>query len=33
MLRLAVHAPPWIFPVTRDEYLIRALDEAIERES
>jgi hypothetical protein len=33
MLPLAVHAPPWIFPVTRDEYLIRALDEAIERES
>jgi hypothetical protein len=33
VLRLAVHAPPWIFPVTRDEDLVRALDEAIERES
>jgi hypothetical protein len=33
VLRLAVHAPPWVFPVTRDEDLIRALDEAIEKDS
>jgi hypothetical protein len=33
ILQLAVHAPPWLWPVTNDDDLVRALEAAIAREN